>query len=56
MVVQSTQYKLLFQSKKLERQNNITYVMYKNMNQGKKSIANSFPLHQTYKPTIILKT
>ena len=30
--------------------------MYKDMNKGKKSIENFYPLYWTYTPTVILKT
>ena len=30
-----------------------TWLMYKNMNKGKKSVVKSSPLYQTYTPTVI---
>ena len=43
--------KKLFLSKLIAK----TWVTYKNMNKGKKSIANSSSLYQTYTPTLIKK-
>ena len=45
---------MLFQSKN-RREETWTWVVYKDMNKGNKSVENASPLYQTNTPTVILK-